>query len=426
VDRFGFHAGGFGHPFCGASGGRAQEAPHLFGNENLEHRVYEGCLADAGSAGEHQHFGCERLFEGLLLAWGEVFACLLLAPCDGLFDVNGGKIRASGGQRLDARGHALLGALEFGQEDLDFAADLFQDEFAVLDRALESGFYDRIRHEKHFCGLRPQDIERKGAVSLVGGLDEDVAQSRAGAQQRIEWDSELSGDLVGGFEAYSRDVLGEAVWILANLLDRMFAIGFVNANRAAGAHSIRVEKNHDVADDFLLGPGIFDSPAALRPDPLDHFESGGVVFDDVENSFAELLHELACIHGSDALDEAGAEVFLDAFAGVGGGGGEQLRAELHAEVPVALPFAFGGKPFARVGRWERSQDSHLLAMALHARLEDAEAGILVEESDALDEPGDRLVLSRAGVCRPGHDSSKFVLSLSHTQASTCGIVPDSA
>lgn len=105
-------------------------------NEYLEDRVYEGCLADAGSAGEHQHFGCERLFEGLLLAWGEVFACLLLTPCDGLFDVNGGKIRASGGQRLDARGHALLGALEFGQEDLDFAADLFQDEFAVLDRAL--------------------------------------------------------------------------------------------------------------------------------------------------------------------------------------------------------------------------------------------------------------------------------------------------
>lgn len=104
-----------------------------------------------------------------------------------------------------------------------------------------------------------------------------------------------------------------------------------------------------VADDFLLGPGIFDSPAALRPDPLDHFEPGGVVFDDVENSFAELLHELACIHVS-MPDEAGAEVFLDAFAGVGGGGGEQLRAELHAEVPVALPFAFGGEPFAWVGR----------------------------------------------------------------------------
>ena len=52
------------------------------------------------------------------------------------------------------------------------------------------------------------------------------------------WDADLLSNLVGGLEADAVDVLGQAVWVGLDLLNRALAVGLVDAHRPAGADAV--------------------------------------------------------------------------------------------------------------------------------------------------------------------------------------------
>src|SRR5881275_745369 len=98
-----------------------------------------------------------------------------------------------------------------------------------------------------------------------------------------------------------------------------------------------MEKDHDLANDLLLGPGIFDALAAHGADAIDIFEAAGFILDDIENPLAEFVDELLGVSRPNAFDHATAQVFFDAFASGRRGGLEQVRLELESKLAVAHP-----------------------------------------------------------------------------------------
>src|ERR1019366_551738 len=96
-----------------------------------------------------------------------------------------------------------------------------------------------------------------------------------------------------------------------DLFDCPLAIGLVDANRPARADAVRVEENHDLADDLLLGPGLLNPRPALWSNAVNILQPGGLLLDDLENLLAELLDQLLGVNGADALDHPAAQVFFD-------------------------------------------------------------------------------------------------------------------
>src|SRR6266404_1641807 len=102
-------------------------------------------------------------------------------------------------------------------------------------------------------------------MPLVPCLGERVGDTGAHADQCGLLDAELSRDLVGGAEADAADVASQAIGVLRDELDRLGAIGFVDAHRARGANTVAVQEQHDLADDLLLGPTTDDPLRTLGP-----------------------------------------------------------------------------------------------------------------------------------------------------------------
>src|SRR2546423_5378285 len=109
-----------------------------------------------------------------------------------------------------------------------------------------------------------------------------------------------------------------------------------------------MEKDHDLANNLLLGPGIFDALPAHGADAIDIFEAAGFILDNIENPLAKFVDELFGVSWANAFDHAAAQIFLDAFASGRRRGLEQVGLELKAELTIADPFALGGQPFAGI------------------------------------------------------------------------------
>ncbi len=90
VDGLGLEAGRLGHALGGAAGGRAEQELHALGREDPQDRVDDGGLADAGAAGDDEHFGDQRQADRGLLAVGERQAGPLLDPGQGLVRIDPG------------------------------------------------------------------------------------------------------------------------------------------------------------------------------------------------------------------------------------------------------------------------------------------------------------------------------------------------
>ncbi len=133
--------------------------------------------------------------------------------------------------------------------------------------------------------------------------------------QGVARDAQALGDGVGGLEADAVDIEGQAVGVLAHLLDGLVAVGLVDAHGARGADPVGLEKHHDLADDLLLGPGAGDPLLALGADALEFPQPFGVLLDDLEHRLAKGLDQLLREVRPDALDHARAQVLLDAVEG---------------------------------------------------------------------------------------------------------------
>ena len=72
-----------------------------------------------------------------------------------------------------------------------------------------------------------------------------------------------------------------------------------------------MQEQHDLADDFLLGPAGNDPLRALRADAGYLAQPRRLVFDNVKHCLAKGAHQLFRINRSNAADHAGAKILLD-------------------------------------------------------------------------------------------------------------------
>ena len=169
----------------------------------------------------------------------------------------------------------------------------------------------------------------------------NMAQSGIGPKQGVVRDADLLRNLVGGFETNAGNVFRQAIRIASNLLNRVLAVGLVNPNRPARAYTIGVQKNHDVANDLLLRPCVFDAASSHRTNPLDILKPAGFFFDYVKNLFAKLRDQLFGVGRPDAFYHSAAKIFLNALLGRGSRILQQVRFELETELAVTHPVPFG-------------------------------------------------------------------------------------
>jgi len=118
------------------------------------------------------------------------------------------------------------------------------------------------------------------------------------------------------------------------------------------------------------------------------FQPGRLMLDDVKDALAKFAHQLLGKNGADALHHATAQVFFDAFLGGRRGAGQHLGFELEAELAVLDPAAFRRHPFTGADGRQGADHRHQVALALGFDFEHGIAVFLIEERDALDQPGE--------------------------------------
>src|SRR5208337_1376945 len=115
-------------------------------------------------------------------------------------------------------------------------------------------------------------------------------------------DAEPGRDRIRRFEADAPYVLREPVWIFRHELHGVVAVGLVDTHRARCADAVRVQKDHDLANDFLLRPGDDNALGSARADAVDLAQALRRSLDDIEDLVGERLNEPLGIDGADATD----------------------------------------------------------------------------------------------------------------------------
>ena len=275
VDGLGTVPGRFAHALGRASGRRAQLEADLFRGENFQQTVEQGGFAHARAAGDDRHTRAEDGAQGLGLAGGEQLAGLCLHPTERLVEIDIRKFRRLGGESLQGRRDGHLGRAQGRQEDGGLAGDVFADQLAVRDLPLQSAGDNVFADSEKLGRLREQHLPGQPGVPLAGRPGQDVLQSAAGPQDGIVAEAEFLAHRVGGFEPDPRNVAGQQVGIGPHARDGLLAVEFEDAQGAARADAVAVEKDHDVAHHALLGPGGLDLLAPPFPDALDFLQAGG-------------------------------------------------------------------------------------------------------------------------------------------------------
>ena len=236
------------------------------------------------------------------------------------------------------------------------------------------------------------------AVPVVGGLGQGVGQAGLDPLGAVGGDADRTGDGVGGLEADPPHVGGQPVGLVAHDRDGRVAVFLVDPHRQRGGHPDALEEDHHFLDGLLLGPGGGDHGGALGAQPVDFDEPGWLVVDDVHDVHAEVRDHAFGHDRADALDQARAQVFLDAR----GGGGQHRGVGVHLELPavpgVGRPAAAQPEELADLRAEQRpDRGDQVRAAAFGRDPGDRVPGFGVGEGDPLQDP----VQDRAAA-RPGH------------------------
>jgi hypothetical protein len=100
-----------------------------------------------------------------------------------------------------------------------------------------------------------------------------------------------------------------------------------------------VKEDHDLPDDFLLGPSVRDPLGSNHTDARHLPKAIGLGLDDVEDLLPEGLDHLLGVDRPDAPDHPGAQIFLDPVDRARRRGLEKPRLELLTVGAVVDPFA---------------------------------------------------------------------------------------
>src|SRR5712671_3546219 len=109
MDSLRLDPGALGKSLGGTTGGGAERDRDGLGGQDLQQRVDERGLADAGPAGDHQHLGNESDANSLSLAIGKYQLRPLLDPWDRLVGIDRRPGRSSDYERLELFGDLALG-----------------------------------------------------------------------------------------------------------------------------------------------------------------------------------------------------------------------------------------------------------------------------------------------------------------------------
>lgn len=135
---------------------------------------------------------------------------------------------------------------------------------------------------------------------------------------------------------------------------------------ARAADAMGLQKDHDLANDFLLGPGIGDAPLALATNARECQQLFRVVLDDVEHPLAKGLDQFMCEMRPYTLDHPGAQITLNALQCTGRNHAQLPRLELQAMLAVVDPAAAAFDVLA--GRYAGCGADHRDQLALPAHL----------------------------------------------------------
>ena len=174
-------------------------------------------------------------------------------------------------------------------------------------------------------------------MAVVGCLGQGVGQPGLDPFRAVPGDADRRGDGVRGLEADAPHIRGQPVRLGAHHGDRGVAVLLVDPHRQRGGHPDTLQEHHHLLDGLLLGPGGSDHRGALGAEAVDLDQAAGLVVDDVHDVDAEVGDHALGHHRADALDQARAQVSLDALGGGRQHGGVGVHLELLAVFRVARP-----------------------------------------------------------------------------------------
>ena len=160
-------------------------------------------------------------------------------------------------------------------------------------------------------------------------------------------DPDILRDLVGAFEADTPDIGGKLIRVLLDHLDRAFFIKAINLDRIGRGNAVSLKKQHNRAYLALLIPGRLDLPDPLFADARYLRQLGRRLLDNVQRVLAELLDNPLRHDRPDALDHAGAEVFLDGGGGRRSHGFVALQLKLRSVLRVLDPLPKTAQAFGK-------------------------------------------------------------------------------
>ena len=389
MNRLRGQTGGFGKTLGCASGRRAKQALDVLGSQHAKDGIHQRCLAHARPASDHQGASTQGLRQRRLLMIGQSRACLRLAPGDRLLGVDGGIVRRRVRQRANSRRDDFLRKFQPRQTDENLAPNLIACQLLARQRLIQRLAQDPFLDAQQSASDGEQLFLRERAMPLAHCLSQGVIQSRRRAQQRFRGDAQLACDLIRRGEADALNIRGQAIGILAHALDRLLAIGLVNAHRAARADAVRMQEHHDVPHNLLLLPGVLDQSPPLLADARDLLQLRRLRLDDFKNLLAKFCDQLFRIARADALDHAAAQILLDARLRRRRDAAQSIRVKLPSVLAILNPLALGRQPLAGGHRRETPNHSDQIPMSLDRYAQHRETGFFIVKGHPLDRPGNR-------------------------------------
>src|SRR6266446_1094839 len=146
--------------------------------------------------------------------------------------------------------------MEWSQEQTGLAIDVFGDEMLVLAFELDSLLNRGERNLQERCRRIDQLVLMHGTMPIFSKLLQDMTDASLSPDHRVTWNAQALRQGIGGFEANAVDIEGQTIRILLHPDNRLVAIGLVNANSPGRSYAMRVQKDHDLANHFLGGPGL--------------------------------------------------------------------------------------------------------------------------------------------------------------------------
>ncbi len=180
------------------------------------------------------------------------------------------------------------------------------------------------------------------------------------------------GDRVGGFEADTANIARETIRVLRHDPHGIGAVSFVDPNRPRSAYAMAVEKDDDLANDFLFGPGLGNAFRSYHPYAGNLAQAIGLGLNRVEDLFTERANQPPSVSRSNTAYHAGAQVLFDTVQRRRLGRLQKSSFVLLAVGAIIDPFARGGEPFASCD--SRSVPDNRDQVSMAARLDAKDGG----------------------------------------------------